>query len=103
MERHQLMVHCYDEILNCPTCDFNCTDKETLSQHLYSHSGKLFNLKLQFSNLFIFRYIFLGTSKPFSCPVCFTSFSRKYHLVRHNMQTGCDGSEKPKFPCQVNI
>lgn len=44
-----------------------------------------------------------GTSKPYSCPVCFTSFSRKYHLVRHNMQTGCDGSEKPKFPCQVNI
>ncbi|VVC40851.1 Hypothetical protein CINCED_3A010954 [Cinara cedri] len=80
MERHQLMVHCYDDVLNCPTCDFNCTDKETLSQHLYAHAG---------------------TSKPYSCPVCFTSFSRKYHLVRHNMQTGCDGSEKPKFPCQV--
>ncbi|XP_050548905.1 zinc finger protein ZFP2-like isoform X2 [Daktulosphaira vitifoliae] len=80
MERHQLMVHCNDDILNCPTCEFSCTDKETLSQHLYSHAG---------------------TSKPFSCPVCFTSFSRKYHLVRHNMQTGCDGSEKPKFPCQV--
>lgn len=45
--------------------------------------------------------LFLGTSKPYSCPVCFTSFSRKYHLVRHNMQTGCDGTEKPKFPCQV--
>ncbi|XP_050440260.1 zinc finger protein 883-like [Adelges cooleyi] len=80
MERHQLMVHCSDEVLNCPTCEFSCTDKETLSQHLYSHAG---------------------TSKPYSCPVCFTSFSRKYHLVRHNMQTGCDGSEKPKFPCQV--
>ncbi|XP_060836197.1 zinc finger protein ZFP2-like [Rhopalosiphum padi] len=80
MERHQLMVHCYDDVLNCPTCEFSCTDKETLSQHLYSHAGTL---------------------KPYSCPVCFTSFSRKYHLVRHNMQTGCDGSEKPKFPCQV--
>lgn len=45
----------------------------------------------------------LGTLKPYSCPVCFTSFSRKYHLVRHNMQTGCDGSEKPKFPCQVSL
>lgn len=41
MERHQLMVHCKDEVLNCPTCDFNCTNKETLSEHLYSHAGKL--------------------------------------------------------------
>lgn len=47
MERHQLMVHCYDDVLNCPTCDFNCTDKETLSQHLYAHAGRL----LEFYNL----------------------------------------------------
>lgn len=39
--------------------------------------------------------------KPVSCPVCHKEFSRKYHLVRHNMQTGCDGSERPTFPCQV--
>ena len=39
--------------------------------------------------------------KPYSCPVCKQEFSRKYHLVRHNMQTGCDGKEKPVFPCQV--
>lgn len=40
--------------------------------------------------------------KPVSCPVCHKEFSRKYHLVRHNMQTGCDGSERPTFPCQVS-
>lgn len=52
--------------------------------------------------VFFINILFSGTSKPYSCPVCFTPFSRKYHLVRHNMQTGCDGSERPKFPCQVN-
>lgn len=41
MERHQLMVHCKDKILNCPSCDFTCTNKDNLSEHLYSHSGKL--------------------------------------------------------------
>lgn len=40
--------------------------------------------------------------KPVSCPVCKTEFSRKYHLIRHNYQTGCDGSKKPTFPCQVS-
>lgn len=50
MERHQLMVHCYDDILNCPTCDFNCKDKETLSQHLYAHAGKY---------IYIFNFILI--------------------------------------------
>lgn len=47
--------------------------------------------------------MFVVGLKPVSCPVCKTEFSRRYHLIRHNYQTGCDGSKKPTFPCQVSV
>ncbi|BES99262.1 Protein suppressor of hairy wing [Nesidiocoris tenuis] len=78
LERHIRMMHDGPE-LACPQCGAKCPDKGTLARHMYTHTGL----------------------KPYSCPVCKQEFSRKYHLVRHNMQTGCDGKAKPVFPCQV--
>ena len=34
--------------------------------------------------------------------MCNKHFSRKYHLDRHVMQTGCDGKPKAAYPCQVS-
>jgi uncharacterized Zn-finger protein len=41
--------------------------------------------------------------KPYSCTRCNKQFSRKYHLERHIVQTGCDGNPRPTHPCQVVI
>lgn len=80
LTRHRTLVHDEGETFNCCRCDVRCPDKKTLKYHLRVHNPNF---------------------KPVSCPVCNKQFSRKYHLVRHNMQTGCDGSERPTFPCQV--
>uniref|UniRef100_A0A1B6FYG6 Zinc finger protein 865 n=1 Tax=Cuerna arida TaxID=1464854 RepID=A0A1B6FYG6_9HEMI len=79
LERHRRVVHDEGETFKCPECDARCPDKGTLARHMYTHTGL----------------------KPVSCPVCKTEFSRKYHLIRHNYQTGCDGTKRPSFPCQV--
>uniref|UniRef100_A0A1B6MRV8 Zinc finger protein 865 n=1 Tax=Graphocephala atropunctata TaxID=36148 RepID=A0A1B6MRV8_9HEMI len=79
LERHRRVVHDEGETFKCPECDARCPDRGTLARHMYTHTGL----------------------KPVSCPVCKTEFSRKYHLIRHNYQTGCDGTKRPSFPCQV--
>ncbi|XP_054259481.1 oocyte zinc finger protein XlCOF6-like [Macrosteles quadrilineatus] len=79
LERHRRVIHNEGDSYKCPECDARCPDKGTLARHMYTHTGL----------------------KPVSCPVCNTMFSRKYHLIRHNYQTGCDGSKRPTFPCQV--
>jgi len=79
LERHRRVIHNEGDSYKCPECDARCPDKGTLARHMYTHTGL----------------------KPVSCPVCKTEFSRKYHLIRHNYQTGCDGSKRPTFPCQV--
>lgn len=79
LERHRRVIHNEGETFQCPECNARCPDKGTLARHMYTHTGL----------------------KPYSCPHCKKEFSRKYHLVRHNMQTGCDGSTRPVFPCQV--
>ncbi|KAK7573780.1 hypothetical protein V9T40_010971 [Parthenolecanium corni] len=78
--RHRTIVHDEGDTYCCSKCDVKCPDKKMLKYHLRVHNPNF---------------------KPVSCPVCHKEFSRKYHLVRHNMQTGCDGSERPTFPCQV--
>ncbi|XP_075222362.1 uncharacterized protein LOC142325008 isoform X2 [Lycorma delicatula] len=79
LERHRRVIHNEGETFDCPECGARCPDKGTLARHMYTHTGL----------------------KPYSCPICKKEFSRKYHLVRHNMQTGCDGSQRATFPCQV--
>ncbi|XP_039281993.1 zinc finger protein 2 isoform X1 [Nilaparvata lugens] len=79
LERHRRVEHNEGQTYDCPECGSRCPDRGTLARHMYTHTGL----------------------KPFTCRFCRKTFSRKYHLVRHNMQTGCDGSEQPTFPCQV--
>lgn len=79
LERHRRVIHFEGVTFDCPECGARCPDKGTLARHMYTHTGL----------------------KPYSCPICKKEFSRKYHLVRHNMQTGCDGSQRATFPCQV--
>ncbi|RZF45053.1 hypothetical protein LSTR_LSTR002014 [Laodelphax striatellus] len=79
LERHRRVEHNDGQTFECPECETRCPDRGTLARHMYTHTGL----------------------KPYSCRFCRKTFSRKYHLVRHNMQTGCDGSEQPTFPCQV--
>ncbi|CAH0394205.1 unnamed protein product [Bemisia tabaci] len=79
LERHRRVIHNEGETYACPECDARCPDKGTLARHMYTHTGL----------------------KPVQCPCCHKEFSRKYHLIRHNLQTGCDGTERPTYPCQV--
>lgn len=79
LERHRRVIHMEGQTFQCPECDARCPDKGTLARHMYTHTGL----------------------KPYSCLRCRKTFSRKYHLERHVLQTGCDGSPKPNHPCQV--
>ncbi|KAF0311700.1 Protein suppressor of hairy wing [Amphibalanus amphitrite] len=67
------------DVHQCPQCGARCADKGTLARHMYTHTGL----------------------KPYTCEMCNKHFSRKYHLDRHVMQTGCDGKPKAAYPCQV--
>ncbi|KAL1461501.1 hypothetical protein WDU94_013390 [Cyamophila willieti] len=78
-ERHRRVIHSEGTTFDCPECNARCPDKGTLARHMYTHTGL----------------------KPYECPVCHKEFSRRYHLVRHNYQTGCNGKQRPTFPCQV--
>ncbi|XP_059474666.1 zinc finger protein 436 isoform X1 [Neocloeon triangulifer] len=79
LERHRRVIHFEGETYSCPECDARCPDKGTLARHMYTHTGL----------------------KPYTCNRCDKMFSRKYHLERHVIQTGCDGKPKPSHPCQV--
>ncbi|CAG0900613.1 unnamed protein product [Darwinula stevensoni] len=79
LERHKKVVHGEGPCHDCPVCGARCADKGTLARHMYTHTGL----------------------KPFKCDICQKQFTRKYHLDRHLVQTGCDGSPKPSHPCQV--
>ncbi|XP_046397007.1 protein suppressor of hairy wing isoform X2 [Ischnura elegans] len=79
LERHRRVIHLQGETHACPECDARCPDKGSLARHMYTHTGL----------------------KPYSCVRCKKQFSRKYHLERHIVQTGCDGNPKPTYPCQV--
>ena len=69
LERHKRVVHADGVAHDCPVCGTRCADKGTLARHMYTHTGL----------------------KPYSCNMCSTMFTRKYHLDRHLKQTGCDG------------
>ncbi|PSN55164.1 hypothetical protein C0J52_00591 [Blattella germanica] len=79
LERHRRVIHLEGETYSCPECEARCPDKGTLARHMYTHTGL----------------------KPYSCTRCKKQFSRKYHLERHVIQTGCDGNPRPTHPCQV--
>ncbi|KAJ9597229.1 hypothetical protein L9F63_011903, partial [Diploptera punctata] len=79
LERHRRVIHMEGETYSCPECEARCPDKGTLARHMYTHTGL----------------------KPYSCTRCNKQFSRKYHLERHVIQTGCDGNPRPSHPCQV--
>ena len=79
LERHRRVIHLEGETYSCPECEARCPDKGTLARHMYTHTG----------------------FKPYSCTRCNKQFSRKYHLERHIIQTGCDGNPRPAHPCQV--
>ncbi|KAG8224746.1 Suppressor of Hairy wing [Ladona fulva] len=79
LDRHRRVIHMQGETHACPECDARCPDKGSLARHMYTHTGL----------------------KPYSCVRCKKEFSRKYHLERHIVQTGCDGNPKPTYPCQV--
>ncbi|XP_071450834.1 zinc finger protein 883 isoform X3 [Hetaerina americana] len=79
LDRHRRVIHLQGETHACPECDARCPDKGSLARHMYTHTGL----------------------KPYSCVRCKKQFSRKYHLERHIVQTGCDGNPKPTYPCQV--
>ncbi|KAI5741665.1 hypothetical protein M8J76_015884 [Diaphorina citri] len=79
LERHRRVIHSEGTTFDCPECNARCPDKGTLARHMYTHTGL----------------------KPYECPTCHKEFSRRYHLVRHNYQTGCNGAARPTFPCQV--
>lgn len=79
LERHKKVIHEEGDTHSCPECGARCPDKGTLARHMYTHTGL----------------------KPYTCDRCNRQFSRKYHLERHVVQTGCDGTPKPAHPCQV--
>lgn len=79
LERHRRVIHLEGDTYSCPECEARCPDKGTLARHMYTHTGL----------------------KPYSCTRCNKQFSRKYHLERHIIQTGCDGNPRPSHPCQV--
>lgn len=79
VERHRRVIHSEGTTFDCPECNARCPDKGTLARHMYTHTGL----------------------KPYECPVCHKEFTRRYHLIRHNYQTGCNGATRPTYPCQV--
>ncbi|XP_037090301.1 LOW QUALITY PROTEIN: protein suppressor of hairy wing-like [Pollicipes pollicipes] len=79
VDRHKRVIHHQGDVHQCPQCGARCADKGTLARHMYTHTGL----------------------KPYTCEMCNKHFSRKYHLDRHVMQTGCDGKPKAAYPCQV--
>lgn len=80
LERHLFSLHSGSNQFACTLCNATCPNKAVLEMHVKSHDE----------------------GKPFSCTNCGKEFTRKYHLDRHNLYTGCDKS-KPKYnlPCQV--
>lgn len=42
-------------------------------------------------------------SKNIKCPDCSREFTRKYHLDRHILQTGCNGAPRRAFACKVGV
>lgn len=79
LERHRRVIHAEGDTYSCPECNARCPDKGTLARHMYTHTGL----------------------KPYECERCNIKFSRKYHLDRHVLQSGCDGNARPQYPCQV--
>ncbi|KAJ1521147.1 hypothetical protein ONE63_002842 [Megalurothrips usitatus] len=79
LERHRRVIHAEGDTYACPECNARCPDKGTLARHMYTHTGL----------------------KPYECERCNIKFSRKYHLDRHVLQSGCDGNARPQYPCQV--
>lgn len=79
LERHRRVIHAEGDTYSCPECNARCPDKGTLARHMYTHTGL----------------------KPYECDRCNIKFSRKYHLDRHVLQSGCDGNARPQYPCQV--
>lgn len=79
LERHKRVIHNEGETFECSECSVRCSDKGALARHMYTHTGL----------------------KPWSCERCQVMFTRKYHLDRHILQTGCDGVSRPSHSCQV--
>ncbi|KAK6635535.1 hypothetical protein RUM44_000787 [Polyplax serrata] len=79
LKLHKEIVHGEDVPFTCPECSLTCADRGTLAKHMYTHTGL----------------------KPWSCERCKVMFTRKYHLDRHILQTGCDGLPRPTYSCQV--
>lgn len=81
LDRHRSIEHPKDDVFQCTECETACTEKPVFIEHVRTHP----------------------LNKPFSCRQCNKEFTRKYHLDRHVAQTGCDGTPRHEFRCQVGI
>ncbi|EEB17019.1 zinc finger protein, putative [Pediculus humanus corporis] len=79
LKLHKQLIHEEEGPYICPECSLECENQSAMSNHLYTHNN----------------------SKPWSCERCNVTFTRKYHLDRHILQTGCDGVSRPTYSCQV--
>lgn len=82
LNNHRVIIHNEGDGRVCKRCFVKCPNKKVLSRHMrirHTDSG----------------------SGAIICPICNKTFTRRYHLIRHNLQTGCNGVPKQTFPCQV--
>lgn len=80
LDRHISIEHNDKDYYKCIECLSTFNSKEGLIEHMAIHP----------------------LSKPYSCKVCNKEFTRRYHLDRHLMQTGCDGPPRNNYKCQVS-
>lgn len=79
LDRHISIEHNETGVYQCIECQHSFDSKEGLIEHMAIHP----------------------LTKPYSCKVCNKDFTRRYHLDRHLMQTGCDGPPRNSYKCQV--
>lgn len=81
LDRHRSIEHAEGDVFQCAECEHSFSQKAELIEHMRTHP----------------------LNKPFSCKQCNKDFTRKYHLDRHVAQTGCDGTPRHEFRCQVGF
>lgn len=81
LDRHMSIEHNEKDFYQCVECHHYFNTKDSLIEHMAIHP----------------------LTQPYSCKVCNKKFTRRYHLDRHLMQSGCDGVPRNAFKCQVRI
>ncbi|CAH0400526.1 unnamed protein product [Chilo suppressalis] len=83
--KNNFLKHCVNEhskvpgSVACDQCHVRCPNKIVLSKHISSTHNR----------------------EEYACNYCNKTFVRKAHVIRHLLQSGCDGTEAASFPCEI--